>query len=573
MADNTPDWAKEPVEPDEQIPDWAKSSTAQQRYRQTLKAYHDQGTENPDVAPGYVSPETSKAFTEAKADISTLGAEWGDVGTGALKGMAGGLFGGVVGDVESLGRLPFQIPGVREYIADVSPHTVIPTSEEGGYLGPRGLGAFNAPENAREKAGALIGSMLSPNVLSGFYKGASTVAKGMAGQATFVGPLALETAYNAGYKGGESAKAFRDSITKTAKLDEVVQEAKYAVANMKEAKSADYVANMEKLSKDPTILNFDEIDKSIAEATQINTFKGRDLNPSTTEIRKKMNDVIREWRAENPALFHTPVGFDALKRELGGILEKTERGTSENVVALGIYNAVRKTIVDQAPEYASIMKAYEKSSDTIRELESTFSIKNSFKRGASQDTALRKLQTILRDNVNASYGNREQLAQYLIANGSPNLMEKLAGQALNPYSPRGLGKLSTRATGGSVFDKMHMARKRAEGGGTDVPFNEWDAVPRNAEGRAVGECARSTQRADVLLGSTAPSPTFRKTKAPAEQWAATLANRPGVKPEEIQWRGLDQYLAGRQGQTVTKQEIAAHLAGNKVELGRRERAV
>lgn len=39
-----------------------------------------------------------------------------------------------------------------------------------------------------------------------------------------------------------------------------------------------------------------------------------------------------------------------------------------------------------------------------------------------------------------------------------------------------------RATGGSVFDKMHMARKRAEGGGTDAPFNEWDAVPRNAEG-------------------------------------------------------------------------------------------
>ena len=58
-----------------------------------------------------------------------------------------------------------------------------------------------------------------------------------------------------------------------------------------------------------------------------------------------------------------------------------------------------------------------------------------------------------------------------------------------------------------------------------------------------------------------------QAKAPAEQWAATLANRPGVKPEEIQWRGLDQYLAGRQGQTVTKQEIADHLAGNKVELG------
>ena len=263
------------------------------------------------------------------------------------------------------------------------------------------------------------------------------------------------------------------------------------------------------------------------------------------------------------------------------------------------------------------------------------------------------------------------------------------------------------SSGGSVFDKMHMARKRAEGGGTDVPFNEWDAVPRNAEGipqiriekppvnetdeaqaareaaaariagnvrgapyeptppstegktwmmepgkKAVqsgnyemppnvrlndagipynvetGEELQMARRPSVLPLTRTPdgvewampiavelagdivnplavtkgvalnpgefalgsgpikravleqpnAPTFYsaldravsdipQAKASAEQWAATLANRPGVKPEEIQWRGLDQYLAGRQGQTVTKQEIADHLAGNKVELG------
>ena len=154
--------------PDTNLVDVPKESTAQpamtaqQRYRQSLKAYHVQGTENPDVAPGYVSPETSKAFEEAKANTSTLGSQWGDVGTGAAKGLAGGVFGGWLGDIESIGRLPFQIPGVRENIADVSPHTAIPTSEEGGYLGPRGLGAFNAPEIPEEKGGAFIGSLLAP---------------------------------------------------------------------------------------------------------------------------------------------------------------------------------------------------------------------------------------------------------------------------------------------------------------------------------------------------------------------------------------------------------------------------
>ena len=94
--------------------------------------------------------------------------------------------------------------------------------------------------------------------------------------------------------------------------------------------------------------------------------------------------------------------------------------------------------------------------------------------------------------------------------------------------------------------------------------------------KTTGKAVGAEQLANALEQPNAPTfysaldravADIPQAKAPAEQWAATLANRPGVKPEEIQWRGLDQYLAGRQGQTVTKQEIAAHLAGNKVELG------
>ena len=310
-------------------------------------------------------------------------------------------------------------------------------------MGPRGLEWFEAPKTPEEKAGAFIGSFVSPNVLSKFYKGAYALTEAAAGQATFVGPRALETAYQAGYQGGEAAKAFRENITRVAKLEDVVPEAKASLENIRETRNADYLANKEKLSKDPAILNFDKIDEAIAKATQIKTFRGKDLSPSTSKIRKEMNDIIREWRSSDPALYHTPVGFDALKQRLGDVLENTLRGTPENKAAFEIYQGVRKTILDQAPEYASMMKAYEKASDTIRELESTFNIKNSFKRAAASDTALRKLQSILRDNVNTSYGHREQLAQYLIANGSPYLMEKLAGQALNPKFPRGLGKVST----------------------------------------------------------------------------------------------------------------------------------
>lgn len=55
-------------------------------------------------------------------------------------------------------------------------------------------------------------------------------------------------------------------------------------------------------------------------------------------------------------------------------------------------------------------------------------------------------------------------------------------------------------------------------------------------------------------------------KMTGDQWLGTLSNRAGVKPEEMQWTGLGDFLAGKKGQPVTKQEIAQHLAENKVQL-------
>ena len=365
-------------------------------------------------------------------------------------------------------------------------------------------------------------------------------------------------------------------------------------------------------------------------------------------------------------------------------------------------------------------------------------------------TARRVAEMLVSDDPNVlGEGLRIASRNRNIAEGLKSIADRLgviaAEKASSGIQPRTIPQITIhkeppRATGGSVFDKMHMARKRAEGGGTDVPFNEWDAVPRNAEGipqiriekppvneadeaQAAREAAAARIAGNVrgapyeptppstegktwmmepgkeavqsgnyentlppnvrlddahipynvetgkklqmvrrpsnlpwtrtpdgvqwampkiaelagdivnplavtkgvalnpgefALGSgpikrsvleQPNAPTFYsaldravtdipQAKASAEQWSSTFLtpeskklvaprgpdNRPaygppkqvtmpetsplpGVKPEEIKWRGLDQYLAGRAGQTVTKQEIADHLAGNKVELG------
>jgi hypothetical protein len=68
-------------------------------------------------------------------------------------------------------------------------------------------------------------------------------------------------------------------------------------------------------------------------------------------------------------------------------------------------------------------------------------------KGASTDTSMRKLQSVMRNNVNTNYGNRLDLARALEEKGGVEIMPSLAGQALNSWTPRGLGNVAVGATG------------------------------------------------------------------------------------------------------------------------------
>lgn len=59
-------------------------------------------------------------------------------------------------------------------------------------------------------------------------------------------------------------------------------------------------------------------------------------------------------------------------------------------------------------------------------------------------------------------------------------------------------------------------------------------------------------------------------KAPAEQWKATLRNTPGVKPEEIEWLGVEEWLESL-GRPATKAEVVEYLKANQIEIEEVER--
>jgi hypothetical protein len=86
------------------------------------------------------------------------------------------------------------------------------------------------------------------------------------------------------------------------------------------------------------------------------------------------------------------------------------------------------------------MQRFEEAQRLIDQLRKTFSLPM-VERKVNMDTALRKLQSLMRDNVNTSYGYRGKLAEYL-ADEAPDLTARLAGQALNPMMARGLSRFA-----------------------------------------------------------------------------------------------------------------------------------
>jgi len=256
------------------------------------------------------------------------------------------------------------------------------------------------------------------------------------GLGTHTGGDSLRIAAQAGREGGLAAQAFRENMRELAPMEDTVDAARKAVQHMRAERSVAYEQGMRGVN-DPTILSFNDLDAALNRADAIKTYKGQSLSPSTETIRGEMRQAVNDWKNLQASEFWTAEGFDALKQRLGDIRDKTQYGTPERVVANEIYNAARNTIIKQAPEYARVMKGYEEASKQIKEIERTLSLNPN----ATVDTALRKLQSVLRDNVNTSYGRRKELAEYLVNAGAPRLMERLAGQANKSWVPRGLGKL------------------------------------------------------------------------------------------------------------------------------------
>jgi hypothetical protein len=282
-------------------------------------------------------------------------------------------------------------------------------------------------------------------------RGVGNVASSALGVSTGAGGEAIRTAAKAGYAGGEQAQAFTEGMRGTAPMEDAVSSAKAGLDAIKQQRQAAYRAGMADVASDSTVLDFGKIDNALNATPPIKRFTGKNsgvsvwLEPSAKEATTELAAALDEWRKLPPEDFHTAEGFDALKQRIGDIRDAQKPGSASEKIATQVYNIVKNQITAQAPQYAKTMAGYSQASDLIREMERTLSLN----RNASVDGQLRKLQSVMRNNVNTSYGRRVELTKLLEANGATHLMARLGGQSLSSLEPRGLARAGAGAVGAS----------------------------------------------------------------------------------------------------------------------------
>jgi hypothetical protein len=284
---------------------------------------------------------------------------------------------------------------------------------------------------AVERAGAVIDPL---NVAAKAVKGGGKAAAVGLGFTTGTGTRAVEEAAKAGYRGGEQGQAFVGQMRGTAPVTDVVETIKPAIASLREQRSKAYREGMAGVTKDKSVLKFNDIDNAINKVKGRGYFEGKSKDPAAASAWQELKTVVDDWKSGDPAVYHTVEGVDALKQAVGSIRDSLPYNTPARNAANEVYSAIRGEITRQAPDYARVMSEYETASDLLNEISTTLSQNPK----ASIDTQVRKLQSILRNNANTNYGRRVELGEMLASQGASNLFPQLAGQAMSSFSPRGL---------------------------------------------------------------------------------------------------------------------------------------
>ena len=308
--------------------------------------------------------------------------------------------------------------------------------------GSKGVAAASALERggrATATAGRAIDPFRLPGRVTDVPKAPEALSQAL-GWTTGAQATPIKVAFRSGKAGGAKSKAFLQSIKGQIPMDEVVEHARSAVSNMHESKMAAYkqgIAGAFKETGDKPI-SFSKIADTAEQVLESGTFKGVDITKSSAGVKQAIMDSIDQWKKLDPSEFHTVEGMDAFRKSVGDVLDSTGYGTPERRMANKVYFAVRKSIEAQAPGYGAVLKNYHDASKNLKDLERALSLGDK----AATETAVRKLQAVMRNDVTSGFGKRAEYAKQLEGAGGELVEPMLAGQALNSWLPRGIQRIA-----------------------------------------------------------------------------------------------------------------------------------
>ena len=392
---------------------------------------------------------TELAFPETGRNISRLGEKLtgevkeqfpvsgtaGQIGSYLIPYSAAQKTMNAVGAIPAVSKVTNMLPsfaravGQQSAIGAGTGYALTPTADDRGSAAT--FGAATGP----------VGELVRPVAKATGWLGNQAL-----GLSTGAGADAVGEAFKAGTTRNPQ---FIQNLRGQVPAKDVIEMAQGGLQALKSQRRQAYEQGIQSTNKNQVFLDFKPIEQTFNDTIQGLTIKGVGGDSASMVGEKTLKDVaqikavVDEWKSK-PTL-HTAQGLDALKRRIDDLYDNSMSDEAKSILTQ-TRGQVKQTIVKQDPNYAKTMRDYEESLGIERELEQALGLGNR----KSIDSAIRRLQSLTRNNANTSYEYRKQLAD-ILKNQGADLMPALSGQALNSYVPRGLQKLIPSFTAGSGF--------------------------------------------------------------------------------------------------------------------------
>lgn len=294
-----------------------------------------------------------------------------------------------------------------------------------------------------------VGGRVAIAALAPVARAAGGAIKSAIGKFTGTGKAAIEEAIKSGKATGllsgnpfTSSTEFDRALRGEYKPNEIVDNAHSALSVIKDNRSDQYRADLQKLDSNKKIIDIPKLQTEAKDIFKKYVRFDQNGNPdwdrsalgtSKSEAVSKMKEMynnIMTWKSKGEDA--TPSGLDMLKRQLDDFYAES---SNARALTTSLRNKVKDTLVKNVPEYAQMTKGYSEATELIKDIESGLMMRKKGMTGRiTADQTLRRLSSAMKENFEL----RKDLVNVLGYKGAKDISGQIAGYVMSSPMPRGL---------------------------------------------------------------------------------------------------------------------------------------